>query len=109
MPLRRRLRSHKARRLLRLFAKGLGWGRDIAPLLIGNQSYASAVGPLKNPKNDITVIKSALLKIGFPEANIAVDPDTGRVAIANLNSVPSGPGRRRLGMSDGTVGGSTKG
>ena len=50
-------------------------------LVIGNQSYASAVGPLKNPKNDIALIKSALLKVGFSEADIAVVSDADRVAM----------------------------
>jgi len=50
-------------------------------LLIGNQRYAEAVGPLKNPKNDIALIKSALVKIGFADANITVVSDADRVAM----------------------------
>ncbi len=50
-------------------------------LLIGNQSYSNAVGPLRNPKNDIAVMKAALLKIGFTEANITVVNDAERVAM----------------------------
>jgi uncharacterized caspase-like protein len=34
-------------------------------LLIGNKDYAQAVGPLKNPHNDIAVVAKALTKIGF--------------------------------------------
>ncbi len=42
-------------------------------LLIGNQGYAKAVGPLKNPHNDIALVgKAALGKVGFPEDNIIV-------------------------------------
>jgi formylglycine-generating enzyme required for sulfatase activity len=34
-------------------------------LLIGNQGYADAVGPLKNPHNDIAVVGRALEEVGF--------------------------------------------
>ena len=34
-------------------------------LLIGNQDYAQAVGPLKNPHKDIAVVAKALAKVGF--------------------------------------------
>ncbi|MGO9544391.1 MAG: caspase domain-containing protein [Rhodomicrobium sp.] len=50
-------------------------------LLIGNQRYSDAVGPLKNPKNDIALVKSALLKIGFADANITVVSDADRVGM----------------------------
>ena len=50
-------------------------------LLIGNESYATDAGPLKNPKNDIALIKAALLRIGFAEANIAIVSDAGRIAM----------------------------
>jgi len=34
-------------------------------LLIGNQAYADAVGPLKNPHNDIARVGRALSEVGF--------------------------------------------
>ncbi|MGI9409585.1 MAG: caspase family protein, partial [Hyphomicrobiaceae bacterium] len=34
-------------------------------LLIGNQSYADAVGPLANPTNDINLVGAALRKVGL--------------------------------------------
>src|SRR5262245_5144350 len=34
-------------------------------LLIGNQGYAAKVGPLKNPHNDVNLIKASLEQIGF--------------------------------------------
>jgi uncharacterized caspase-like protein len=34
-------------------------------LLIGNQSYNDAVGPLRNPHNDIAVVGKALTEVGF--------------------------------------------
>jgi len=34
-------------------------------LLIANQSYAAEVGPLKNPRNDIRVVGTALGQVGF--------------------------------------------
>ena len=34
-------------------------------LLIGNQAYASKVGALRNPKNDVSLIGVALRKLGF--------------------------------------------
>ena len=34
-------------------------------LLIGNQGYTQAVGPLKNPHNDVNIIAASLDKIGF--------------------------------------------
>src|SRR5262245_66308069 len=34
-------------------------------LLIGNQGYATKVGPLKNPHNDVNLIKASLERIGF--------------------------------------------
>lgn len=50
-------------------------------LLIGNQDYTSAVGTLKNPKNDIAIIKLALLKVGFAEADITVVPNADRISM----------------------------
>ena len=34
-------------------------------LLIGNANYKSAVGPLKNPHNDVRLVGNALRKVGF--------------------------------------------
>src|SRR5262245_6183276 len=34
-------------------------------LVIGNKDYVQAVGPLKNPHNDIAVVAKALAKVGF--------------------------------------------
>ena len=34
-------------------------------LLIGNQNYASAVGTLKNPRQDVALIETSLEKLGF--------------------------------------------
>ncbi len=34
-------------------------------LLIGNQSYASAVGTLRNPLQDVALIGASLKKLGF--------------------------------------------
>jgi hypothetical protein len=34
-------------------------------LLIGNQTYTDAIGPLENPHNDVAVLGKALEKIGF--------------------------------------------
>ncbi len=34
-------------------------------LLIGNQSYAAKVGPLKNPRHDVALIESSLTRLGF--------------------------------------------
>lgn len=39
-------------------------GKRIA-LVIGNQAYADAVGPLKNPHNDIKLVGAALAALGF--------------------------------------------
>jgi hypothetical protein len=47
-------------------------------LLIGNQSYAEKVGPLKNPHNDIALVGAALEKVGFKVTRIK---DAGYKAI----------------------------
>jgi tetratricopeptide (TPR) repeat protein len=60
-------------------------------LLIGNQSYEPSVGPLKNPHNDIALVKSALLRVGFAEANITIVRDAGRVAM--LEAIETFAGR----------------
>ena len=50
-------------------------------LLIGNQNYADAVGRLRNPLNDVALIRRALLKAGFADQNIRVVPNAKRVRI----------------------------
>jgi hypothetical protein len=50
-------------------------------LLIGNQAYAEVVGPLKNPHNDVVLIKSALLRVGFAEKDIEVVRDVDRITM----------------------------
>jgi uncharacterized caspase-like protein len=52
-------------------------------LLIGNQKYPAVVGPLKNPRNDIAVIKAAFLKAGFHDKDIQVISDADRVTMLN--------------------------
>ena len=47
-------------------------------LLIGNQSYKTAVGPLKNPLNDIALVGESLGKIGF---KVSVSRNAGRKEI----------------------------
>ncbi|HEY5864495.1 MAG TPA: caspase family protein, partial [Candidatus Tectomicrobia bacterium] len=47
-------------------------------LLIGNQTYASAVGALKNPHQDIALIEQALRHVGF---SVASKQDLSRVEI----------------------------
>src|SRR5262245_43184787 len=39
-------------------------------LLIGNQTYAPALGALKNPHNDVDRLAAALRKIGFEVASV---------------------------------------
>jgi Caspase domain len=34
-------------------------------LLIGNQNYANAVGPLRNPHNDVALMEGSLTRLGF--------------------------------------------
>lgn len=50
-------------------------------LLIGNQSYTPAVGPLKNPHNDVELVGSALRKIGF-DVRILKDAGYSQMDIA---------------------------
>jgi S1-C subfamily serine protease len=47
-------------------------------LLIGNAGYAPAVGPLKNPHNDIARLEGALKDVGF---EVVTAKDAGRRAI----------------------------
>ena len=50
-------------------------------LLISNQAYAEAVGPLRNPRNDIALIKAALLRVRFADEDIQVVADADRIAM----------------------------
>jgi formylglycine-generating enzyme required for sulfatase activity len=42
-----------------------GFGQQRFALLIGNQAYTQAVGPLKNPYNDVARVGRALAEVGF--------------------------------------------
>lgn len=42
-------------------------------LLIGNQGYASAVGPLSNPHRDIELLEKALSRVGFKVLSLVRD------------------------------------
>lgn len=50
-------------------------------LLIGNKDYSSKIGRLKNPINDVSLVRSALIKAGFNSKNIEV------VTNANLGAL----------------------
>ena len=48
-------------------------------LLIGNQDYASAVGRLKNPINDVSLIAEALVDAGFDRNHIRIVKNADRI------------------------------
>ncbi|MDB5555913.1 MAG: caspase domain protein [Rhizobium sp.] len=48
-------------------------GKRVA-LLIGNQQYM-ATAPLKNPSNDVELMRTTLLAAGFDEVDVAIDVD----------------------------------
>ena len=48
-------------------------GKRVA-LLIGNQQY-QATAPLKNPGNDVQLMRTTLLAAGFDEVDVAIDVD----------------------------------
>jgi formylglycine-generating enzyme required for sulfatase activity len=50
-------------------------------LLIGNQNYASKVGPLKNPRQDVALIEASLKKLGF-QVTVLNDADYRAMDIA---------------------------
>jgi tetratricopeptide (TPR) repeat protein len=64
-------------------------------LLIGNQAYNAAVGPLKNPHNDIALIGGALEKLGF-KTSLVQDADYRAIDVAIKRHIQSvrreGPG-----------------
>jgi WD40 repeat protein len=41
-------------------------------LLIGNQDYSTKVGKLKNPINDVRLVRQALIRVGFKPENVEV-------------------------------------
>jgi formylglycine-generating enzyme required for sulfatase activity len=47
-------------------------------LIIANQDYADKVGRLHNPRKDATLIRAALIAVGFPADNIEVIQDASR-------------------------------
>ena len=47
------------------------------PLLIGNQGFATEVGPLRNPLKDIHIVGAALAKVGFDILAPVKDPLRG--------------------------------
>ena len=51
-------------------------------LLIGNQGYQQAVGPLKNPHNDIRIVGEALAKVGFEVLPLVRDAKRHEVLLA---------------------------
>jgi len=51
-------------------------------MLIGNQDYATDVGPLKNPLNDIRLVGAALAKVGFEVMTSVQDANRGRILYA---------------------------
>jgi len=51
-------------------------------LLIGNQGYATDVGPLKNPLNDIRLVGAALAKVGFEVMAPVQDANRGSILYA---------------------------
>ncbi|MEM9357841.1 MAG: caspase family protein [Pseudomonadota bacterium] len=47
-------------------------------LLIGNQAYSNEIGALKNPINDVQLIRKSLTQIGFASEDITVVKDGSR-------------------------------
>ena len=75
-------------------------------LLIGNKSYAPAVGLLKNPHNDIALIAKSLRNIGLPRRDIIELKDASRFAILSAvrlyatRLAKAGPGKELLADPD---------
>jgi Caspase domain len=57
-------------------------------LLIGNEAYASQIGHLANPHNDVALLEQALKSLGFEVVTVR---DAG---LATLYQVVNGPGPR---------------
>ena len=51
--------------LIIISTEGAARSGERLALLIGNESYNSAVGLLKNPHNDVDLIETSLKSIGF--------------------------------------------
>src|SRR5438105_410267 len=68
-------------------------------LLIGNQSYTPAVGPLKNPHNDVALVGKALEQVGFA---VTIHRDLGfrelNVAVRRHIQQLSGAGNDAVGF-----------
>jgi WD40 repeat protein len=58
-------------------------GQERYALLIGNERYSDKIRKLKNPLNDIAVIKGALIKAGFKPENIETVENATGVIINN--------------------------
>jgi hypothetical protein len=72
-------------------------------LLIGNQSYASEIGRLANPHNDIALLEQALKGLGFDVATVR---DAGLAATApgcKRARAPRAGGRRRRPSASSTT------
>ena len=71
-------------------------------LLIGNYKYSDKVGPLTNPGKDVRLVRSALLKVGFEDANIAVIENAGaqtlQIAIGKFQQRIRAAGENALGF-----------
>ncbi|MGO9545295.1 MAG: caspase family protein [Rhodomicrobium sp.] len=50
-------------------------------LLIGNQSYAEKVGALKNPRDDVALVRASLEKLGF-KVTVLTDADYRNMDVA---------------------------
>ncbi len=64
-------------------------------LVIGNQGYASDVGPLKNPHNDIRIVGTALAKVGFEVIAPVRDASRDQILL-RCTILPTGCGRQGL-------------
>jgi uncharacterized caspase-like protein len=64
------------------FLSSHGQAETRIALLIGNQGYATDVGPLKNPLNDIRLVGAALAKVGFDVMTLVQDANRGRILYA---------------------------
>src|SRR5262245_40501291 len=68
------------RALWTVFVCGVFWlaisdpaaGQERYALLIGNKDYSAKIGPLKNPINDVALVRDALIEVGFKRENIEV-------------------------------------
>src|SRR5688572_10853553 len=56
------------------FSSGAAEAGKRVALLIGNQQYL-ATAPLKNPSNDVQLMRTTLLAAGFDEVDVVIDVD----------------------------------